>query len=337
MGSKNSFPQPPIFILGAPRSGTTLLRVMLNSHSALVIPHEFPLVERVIDRFKTDRIPREDIEIFVNTQFQDQHFLDWKLSERDLMNQFGEALHSRADVVNAFYKSYMAKWSPDSTIWGDKNIGSIALIPEIFELFPEAKFVHIVRDGRDVAASLSKRGWLFYQFRNGRRHYIKNPIGGICTWLEALDYLQKDKNRLNDTQLLEIRYADLLDDPEHHLKQICSFLNIAYESEMLNYYQLEKNTASISPKRLKNTHENILKPVNKENKGSYTSTFSADQIAVMEYLAISRLNQYKYVIGTPIITLNNDQFRWVLFKYKLKLMIVSIGYLIKSNIKRLIR
>ena len=195
MELKNSRSRP-IFILGSPRSGTTLLRVLLSAHSKITIPHEYTLVENVITAFKNDQLSHKSVVSFLERQYEISHFIDWDLDKKQLLEYFDKSIYSRRDLVENIYRCYLETWSSKDARWGDKNISALAYIEPIVDMFPEAKFIHIIRDGRDVASSLMKRKWNFYTFPKRKPHYINHIIGAMKTWNEALEILNSSKHHI---------------------------------------------------------------------------------------------------------------------------------------------
>jgi len=145
---------PPIFVVGCPRSGTTLLRLMLDAHPTLAIPpesHFIPLVARVRSRY--DQPSGFDAEHMAADVMRGLRFRDWHLSDDAVRAAIRErrptTLASAIECVFVAYADAHGK-----TRWGDKTPGYSIELPLISELFPEAVFVHLIRDGRNVALSL---------------------------------------------------------------------------------------------------------------------------------------------------------------------------------------
>jgi Sulfotransferase family len=145
---------PPVFVVGCPRSGTTLLRLMLDAHPDLSIPpesHFIPLVWRVRDRYETSG--GFDGEKMARDVFRGIRFRDWSLPESEVLDELGRVAPSDlAGSIACFFCAYAGRNGKER--WGDKTPGYSMELPLLASLFPDARFVHLIRDGRDVALSL---------------------------------------------------------------------------------------------------------------------------------------------------------------------------------------
>jgi hypothetical protein len=208
------------FIVGVPRSGTTLLRLMLDGHSQLAIPPETGFVTRVARLGPLGRalLTRQRLHRLLTTAdtWPDFHLDSQSLwaAIRDLPD------YSPAEGLRTFYRSYAARFS--KTIWGDKTPTYGPRIRSIARLLPEARFVHLVRDGRDVALSL--RPLWFAPSRDFR------ALGAY--WAQFI----RDTRRQGASvpHYLEVRYEQLVCEPERTLQSICRFLDLTFEPAMLH-------------------------------------------------------------------------------------------------------
>ena len=134
---------PPVFVLGAPRSGTTYLVEVLNRHPQIFLTNETRVMA------------------FFNRALNDLARDEWAI--RGHREQFVE--HLRAETAGIVGRFYRRLGAPDGARWGDKHphYADPVLEPGCLELidetFPDAQYLHILRDGRDVAASIVNRGW----------------------------------------------------------------------------------------------------------------------------------------------------------------------------------
>lgn len=206
------------FVVGVPRSGTTLLRLMLDAHPELAIPHETHFLPAAL------REPQASREDFFRKLTE---FPTWK----DLSTpaaRFAEALR-RVEPFNvpeglrAFYRLYAEAHGKPR--WGDKSPPYLLHMRTIHDALPEARFVHILRDGRDVALSLRPL-W----FAPGK------SMEALATqWVEQIT--QARGQGQGTPFYLEVRYEDLIAAPARELQRICRFLDLPYAPEMLTYHQ----------------------------------------------------------------------------------------------------
>ena len=144
-------------IVGSPRSGTTLLRLMLDSHPDMAIPPETGFLTIGPDLALVEKDPRRHFaQSLINFPPDAPGWSDFRISEEDFTAKI-EALEpfTVADGFRCFYQLYAERFG--KVRWGDKTPLYLLNMPMIESLLPEAHFIHIVRDGRDCAASLRSR------------------------------------------------------------------------------------------------------------------------------------------------------------------------------------
>lgn len=115
----------------------------------------------------------------------------------------------------------------DSMIWGDKSPSYIRHIPLLKVLFPEAKIIHIIRDVRDYCLSMNKA-------------WGKNMLRAAQRWSKYVSKAREDGINFNG-DYIEMRYEDLLAEPESQLSNLCSFLGLEYYSCMLDFARPSEN------------------------------------------------------------------------------------------------
>ena len=197
-GQKASFP----FVVGCSRSGTTLLRAMLDAHPALAVPPEshFALAPNV-------RALRRALR-------RDPWFALWGIEAPDLHGL------GCADAVRAVFAAYAA--ARGKPRYADKTPHYVSHLPELAARFPEAQFVHVVRDGRDVALSLLEVPWGPDTLEDAARHWRRRVLEGRDAGLPP------DRYR-------ELRYEALVADPERELRALAPWLGLDYAGAMLAY------------------------------------------------------------------------------------------------------
>jgi hypothetical protein len=223
-------PAPAPFIVANPGSGTTLLRMMLDAHSELAIPPETHFIGDVIQRAREIRTaeerkptPAELTEVITsNRRWGDFHLDEAKLNER--MDKDGRANARRA--LRAFYALYAE--GQGKSRWGDKTPDYLLTMNRIAQTLPEARFVHLVRDGRDVA--LSRRRW------RERAGAEARPVSAWASqwrrWItEGRDQAEKVDH------YLEVRYEDLVSETEPTLRKVCEFAELDFQPDMLRYHE----------------------------------------------------------------------------------------------------
>jgi len=148
----------PFFIIGNPRSGTTLLRLMLNAHPDITVPPECGFALWLAEKYKN----YNDYDVFLYKQFasdvlESKKFETWDVAKNDLLDYFEEIKPTQySDLVDCVYKTYAKKSKKNPSITGDKNNYYINHLYDINKFFPMSKFIYIIRDGRDVACSYNR-------------------------------------------------------------------------------------------------------------------------------------------------------------------------------------
>jgi Sulfotransferase family len=213
---------PAPFIVGVNRSGTTLLRLMLDSHPELTIPPETHFVPEMIRLARRDNTTRKRL---VRAATDHPRWGDFGLDEEVLLSRLREIKPlNPADAIRAFYDLYAEK--EQKPRWGDKTPRYMRAMPRIERALPEARFIHLIRDGRDVALSQAERA-------------LDGPAPTITEvaerWRRRIETARIHSAELDD--YLEVRYEDLVGDPEATLRTICEFLELPYDAAMLDYHR----------------------------------------------------------------------------------------------------
>lgn len=271
------------FIIGAQRSGTTLLRLMLNAHSKVSIPEEgtfwMPLLrryKRAPNRLLTEKQLQKDLQYIVsNSQFK-----LWDISAAELREKINlTTCPDLYSLINRTYSIYSAKH--DKVIWGDKTPSFFRMIPALSELFKRASFIHIIRDGRDLHLSWRKMD-----------SSKSNIAVGALEWQHKVICAQQDLLKFAESRHLEIRYEDLVANPSGSLKNICHFLKIDFEPEMLNYWKQSHKFIGEHHSKL------IFRPLSTNSVNKWKKNLSSSELNIFETIAGKCLSQNKYQLSS---------------------------------------
>ena len=197
----------PIVIGGCGNSGTTLLRATLNAHAEIASgPESTVFLQRVssprtiADRFN---IPADVVERLLRDS------------------------RSQADFVERFARYCLQQRR--KTIWADKTPENVGRLDFIFRHFPRAKFVHVVRDGRDVACSLRTQPWM--KLPASSRQTATGLLHCARYWAERIDAAMRYRD---DPRYIEIRYEDFIRRPEPTLRRLLAFLDVPWDDRLLD-------------------------------------------------------------------------------------------------------
>lgn len=216
---------PPMpIVVGAPRSGTTLLRLMLDSHRELAIPPEtgFLSTARRL-RGSGDGLRERFFHTVTTFPQQAPVWADFGISADDFREALGRIEPFTASAgFRAFYRLYAARHGKPR--WGDKTPVYCLEMDLIRRVLPEARFLHIIRDGRDVALSLREQ-W----FAPGR------DIAKLARyWSRCV--VRARRSGLGRPDYLEVRFEELVREPRPVLARVCRFLELEWDSAMLEHH-----------------------------------------------------------------------------------------------------
>ena len=215
----------PVFIVGAPRSGTTLMAVLLNRHSRIAIPPETQYFTEFLIEHPPESLKGHDGQKLVELALHHRRISDLKLEKEDVLSELaGESQPSPACLFAAILRAYAAKQNKVRP--GEKTPKHLEHVPELYQHFPEAKIICLLRDGRDVVRSLLKTDWA--EPGNRRR------FGLFCMeWSYLARRVLEYKKTIPEDHFMVVKYEDLLIEPEENLRNICNFLEENFEERML--------------------------------------------------------------------------------------------------------
>ena len=217
-------PQPAPFVVGVGRSGTTLLRLMLDAHPKLAIPPETHFLPELIERFEAGTPSPAELREIVQTH---PGWRDFGFEETELTSIFETSGSAAADAIRAFFEAYASRH--EKPYWGDKTpvyIESIASIGGA--LGDQARFVHLIRDGRDVAVSRGARA-----VKRGREATPAQEEA--TTWKNRIEGAREQASSV--AHYREWRYEDLVADAERTLREICDYVELEFDPAMLDYHR----------------------------------------------------------------------------------------------------
>ena len=221
---QNQLNKSAIFLLGVPRSGTTLLRMMIDSHPEIMCGPEAPWIAG----WGAGKQPNlKELALFLANN-------KWG-AVKGLTGVEQESIY---DLIASLIDGIMSKSAQAQAkrYWADKTPTNIIAVPFLYSLFPNAKFVHIFRDGRDVALSTRAAHWKTINFEGQR---VKNNYGNAlkrwCTWIEQF---HTDTKKLGLTYI-SVRYENLVCSPKEEMQKILDFLEIPWNDLVLSPHRAD--------------------------------------------------------------------------------------------------
>lgn len=258
----------PIFLVGAERSGTTMLRLMLDHHPQISWCSEF---EYAVDLIETGEWPNLDEyhewlvreRIFLESNFS----IDKSLTYPQLVNSFLVQKRDRDHklIIGATIHRHFDK---------------------VLLIWPDARFIHIVRDGRDVASSCIGMGW------------AGNLWTGVKRWIDAERLWENFSHRVPAERKIEITYEALISEPIEILMSLCDFIGVSYNEAMLSYN--------------KDTTYDLPDP---KFARKWKYKLSDSEIQLVESQIANMLEKRDYELsGLPIIHISFLTERWLKFQ-----------------------
>jgi hypothetical protein len=275
---------PPLFIVGAARSGTTLVRVLLNRHPDLAIPGESHFIPDLWRRRhaygKAGRI--EDIDVWVRDMAKQPWFRSWGVPVQDLERGLSEALSPTfSDGVRAVYQAFAELQGKRR--WGDKTPEYVNDLLLLASLFPDALFVHVLRDGRDVALSVVELG---------RLH--RSAATAALFWRRQVSNGRRAGAVIGPGRYMELAYESLVDDPERELRGLCHFLGLPFDRAMLDH---DTQALESIPPRIRYMHSRIALPPTRGLR-DWTRQMAAHDVAEFETIGGRELLKTGYQLSS---------------------------------------
>lgn len=285
----------PFFIVGSGRSGSTLLRVMLACHSRLCIPPETWFLLPLVEKFPlTDILSNAQVAEIMNIVTTHYRWPDLNLDQAVILAKVNSLTSpTLSSICNVIYSTLTD--IAEKPRWGDKTPPYIKVLPQIIELYPNAQFLHLVRDGHDVTKSFQVKGW-----------YGHSLHSNTIEWKTAIQCARRYSDKFAKSQLITVRYENLVQHTETELRRICDFLGEEFETEML---ERQPHLEELIPERERHIHQKITRKPTENDVYRWKRELSAGDNLIIEAYLYNELDQagyermYKSSIWVPVFAL----------------------------------
>lgn len=278
----------PIFIVGAARSGTTMLAVMFDRHSRIAVPPETRFFFEYIPHMWPDGKPgtREEL---VDRALKHEATGALGLTRDELFTQYSRYEPDFPNLLRAMIEVYARKQGKARQ--GEKSPNHIISVPLILKSFPTAKVICIYRDGRDSVLSMMRTPWME---GNPRRFYL------FCEhWIQSIEYMFQWERQFSPSQFTRVRYGDLVAEPERELRRLCAFVGEEFEVDQLD--PETKSDVVLPVEYDQNLKRKANQPVDKSRAQAWRTQATKEQIWALNTMLGPTLRK----LGYPDTTLRD--------------------------------
>lgn len=267
----------PLFIISAGRSGTTLLRSMLVAGGGIGIPPESYVIPTAIRKYfllqhrDWPELSTKVVDLF---RMHPRSYV-WEADLRPAYERGAQLPldeRSLARLIAEIFRCYSDQKFPTATVWGDQSPVNTFYVSWLALTFPNAKFLHLLRDSRDVVSSWVE---LLGEIRPGMSRK-DNLARATRRWMLSVSEARWLEGAVGEGQFLEVRYENLVGETSATLKKVCDFVGIEPRlGRMLDFWYLP---TTIEHRYMKH-HRNLEKPVFSDSVGKWRTRLRADEQA----------------------------------------------------------
>lgn len=257
---------------------------MLQAHPRIAIPPESRFLLPVyFRRHKFGDLSNPDNRTLVaNKILESKQFRDLALDPAEVTSRVVAEASTVGAAVGAVLRMYADKF--DKVRWGDKRPNYRNYMWVIQRMFPDAQFIHLVRDGRDCVASMAKL-----------KDWKDSTSPRLRAWMESIDHGERAKREMPADTFYELQYERLVTEPEEQLTKLCAYLGEPFDEAMLRPYTV----ADLIPAR-KTWHSMTRQEISPASVGTFTERLESWQLELCEAVMGGRLKEYGYELtGAP--------------------------------------
>jgi len=333
VGNQHISAVPLFFIIGRPRSGTTLLRILFEAHPHVLIPPESPFIISLYKKYgKVTFWDEPTIKEFCEDIFKQRYFDKWLIEKNELFDSLLEAKGENTfqTMVKKVCLSYSSVFDKeDIRLIGDKNPAYSLYAQRIHKLFPGARIIHITRDYRDNYLSLIKVNF-------------EVPIVPLVIYRWKFAYRQLSKLKEQHPELIySLKYEDLAADPERQFRAVCRFLGLDYDPAVLSFYKKKAEVEKVyaGSEEIAIVHKSLFNPISTDRMNLWKKEMTERQVRIADLVAGKTAEKAGYKRKYP--SFNLGLYLWILpgliyasLMYRLILMGDYLPYRMRNSLNK---
>jgi len=279
---------PIFFILGRPRSGTTLLTTLFNAHPNIRIAPEFPIMLFLYQRFKHVKVWDEATirsfvdHVFYFSKFNIRRIENLKFDKEHIINellQYKDRGSIQLFLKSINYYAYSVFQKEQTLLIGDKNPVYSMSTGRFRRIFPDAKFICIIRDYRDNFISIKKLA--------EKEVAVEAPVLSmqVGRWRYFTALFLRLKRRFPERYYI-LKYEDLVSEQETTFRSLCEFLGVAYDPSVFNFHQKKEQTVDTYGTFIyEKFHENLMKPISTGRMNTWQGVLTEEEMKTADQIA----------------------------------------------------
>lgn len=269
---------PIFFIIGRPRSGTTLIRTLFDAHPNVKIPWECQYIVNLYPKYgNISEWTKETLNSFYEDLLVQWQFRLWTVDKQILKEEIleQEGYNDYATICKVVHNNFRSLYKKKELLYfGDKNPGYSIYISRLKKIFPEARFIYILRDYRDTYLSIKNVDF-------------ELPIVSTVTykWKYFFKQALKAKAKFPDSVYI-LKYEDLVSEPELHFKLVCKFLGLPYNADVFEFYEKKDEVYKVlTTERARKNHASLLHPISRKRTNRWKKELSKKEVQIADYVA----------------------------------------------------
>lgn len=322
-----------VFLVTRSRSGSTLLQNILNAHPNISAPIESKFILHLKTKYyNVTNWDDKTINEFANDLFTNRKIrLFWNIKPNDILSLFQKyTVNSFADACKLVYLSFPSVNEPENIkVIVDKNPAYARFVNELKEVFPSAKFIHLIRDPRAVINSQIKA-------------FNKKSVYNLAYLWVSLNKNIIDSCKANQKNYIKIKYENLVSQPVEEIKNLLHFLSLNYDARLLESHKSIKSVIEKSNFYSLPHHINTGNPINTKSLNLWESELSEKRIRIINAICYQFAEQNNYTLPSQqlsffeslIYSISKAKMRFVNFSmktlFKLPLSLRKLIYAIVS-------